>query len=49
MSLTFSTKAGTLNLLQNRLNSATVAPLVFFTVADWQKNSSACMKNIVDE
>ena len=49
MSLTFSTKAGTLNLLQNRLNSATVAPLVFFTVADWQKSSSACMQNIVDK
>ena len=49
MPLFFSTKAGTLNLLQNRLSDATIAPLVFFTVADWQKNPSACMQNIIAE
>ena len=46
MSYTFSTKAGTLNLLQGKLSSAAIAPLVFFTVADWQKDNNGYMRMV---
>lgn len=36
MPLVFSTKAGTLALLQGKLHAARIAPLVVFTVAEWQ-------------
>lgn len=46
MALAFSTKAGTLALLQGTLQSARIAPLVLFTVAEWQVNRSACMGKV---
>ena len=48
MSLSFSTKARTLKLLKGKLSRATIAPLVIFGVADWQKNNSDCMRKIED-
>ena len=43
----FSTKAGTLALLQNvRLTSARIAPLVRFTVADWRQDRESCLAQI---
>ena len=49
MSLTFSTKAGTLAVLQGVLNSARIAPLRAFTVADWQVNRQACLAGVVED
>ena len=46
MSVAFSTKAGTLTLLQGRLASARVAPLIFFTVADWRANRAGCLARV---
>jgi hypothetical protein len=46
MPLAFSTKAGTLARLQGQLRSACVAPLVFFTVSDWQANRIACLARV---
>jgi hypothetical protein len=46
MALSFSTKAGTLALLQGRLRSARIAPLVWFTVAEWEADRSACLAKI---
>lgn len=41
MALTFSTKAGTLALLNGQLRSACIAPLVYFSVADWRDGRAA--------
>lgn len=49
MSYSFSTKARTLNLLQGILSSANVLPLVFFTVSDWQMDSTKCVQMVVDK
>jgi hypothetical protein len=46
MHLAFSTKAGTLARLQGQLSSARIAPLIFFTVADWQANRIACLARV---
>ena len=46
MGLSFSTKAGTLALLQKRLRSARIAPLVWFTVTEWKSNRSARLARI---
>ena len=46
MSKTFSTKAGTLELLQDQLKSAHIASLVYFTVEDWQADRAACQARI---
>ncbi|MHB2250588.1 PEP-utilizing enzyme [Pseudomonas fitomaticsae] len=46
MALHFSTKAGTLSSLQGRLVSARIAPLLAFTVADWQRDRQACVQAI---
>ncbi len=46
MGLSFSTKAGTLASLQGRLRSARIAPLVWFTVAEWEADRSACLARI---
>ena len=46
MALHFSTKAGTLTSLQGRLASAHIAPLLSFTVADWQLDQRACVEDI---
>lgn len=39
----FSTKADTLAALQGRLRSARIAPLHFFTVAQWQSERQSCL------
>ncbi|MFW9079734.1 PEP-utilizing enzyme [Pseudomonas sp. P2757] len=46
MALHFSTKAGTLSRLQGRLASARIAPLLAFSVADWQADRPACIRDI---
>ena len=46
MLLAFSTKAGTLAQLQGYLRSARIAPLVFFTVADWRANQAGCLARV---
>ena len=48
MSLAFSTKAGTLATLQGVLKSAHIAPLLVFTVGDWQTDKKACLGGIVN-
>jgi hypothetical protein len=45
----FSTKAGTLELLQGRLRSARIAPLVCFTVQDWLADPAACLERVAHE
>jgi hypothetical protein len=47
MPMAFSTKAGTLALLQGQLGSARIAPLVFFTVADWEANRVRCLSRVL--
>lgn len=47
MTLAFSTKAGTLALLQNALCSARIAPLVCFTVAEWRQYRGFCLDRAV--
>lgn len=46
MSLSFSTKAGTLAALQGTLKTARVAPLSVFTVAQWQADRLGCLSGI---
>lgn len=46
MPLAFSTKAGTLVLLQGKLHTARIAPLVVFTVAEWQVDRAGCISKI---
>ncbi len=46
MPLAFSTKARTLARLQGQLRSARIAPLVFFTLPDWQADRAACMARV---
>lgn len=47
MTLTFSTKAGTLALLQTTLRSARIAPLACFTVAEWRQYRGFCLDRVV--
>jgi hypothetical protein len=46
MPLAFSTKANTLALLQGRLHAARIAPLVVFTVAEWEADRAGCISKI---
>jgi glutamine kinase len=46
MTLVFTTKAGTLSLLKGQLRSARIAPLVYFTVADWLADQAACLRQV---
>jgi hypothetical protein len=46
MPLTFSSKAGTLALLKEYLNSACIMPLVCINVADWLSNRQHCLARI---
>jgi hypothetical protein len=46
MPLAFSTKAGTLALLQGKLRSARIAPLVVFTVSEWQADRAGCIRRV---
>lgn len=48
MSLSFSTKAGTLATLQGVLKTAFIAPLYAFSVADWQADRQACLTSVVE-
>jgi hypothetical protein len=48
MSLSFSTKAGTLAALQGVLKVARIAPLHAFSVADWQADRLACLAGMVE-
>lgn len=42
----FSTKAGTLAQLQGQLQTARIAPLVFFSVAEWRASRAACLASV---
>lgn len=44
--LQFSTKAGTLHMLSSQLKSAEIAPLIFFTFADWKKKKETILSDI---
>lgn len=46
MCMSYSTKAGTLARLQGLLRAARIAPLVFFTVADWRADHIACLARV---
>lgn len=46
MGLAFSTKAGTLALLQGVLRTARIAPSRVFTVAQWDSDRSVCLNGI---
>ena len=46
MLLTFSTKAGTLQRLIGNIQSARIAPLVAFSVAEWQANRALCIGKV---
>jgi len=48
MTNSFSTKAGTLDFLQNRLSSAKVLPLISFTVSTWQQDQAKCIQEVAD-
>jgi hypothetical protein len=48
MALAFSTKAGTLAVLQGVLKTARIAPLRVFTVAQWQADRSVCFSGIAE-
>ena len=47
MSLSLTTKAGTLAELQGKLLSANIAPLMFFSVADWRVDRAACLAQVL--
>ena len=47
MPLAFATKAGTLALLRGKLHSAQIAPLVVFTVAEWQADPAMCIGKVL--
>lgn len=44
--LAFSTKAGSLALLDGRLRSACVLPQITFSVAQWHENAEACLAEV---
>ena len=46
MPLVFSTKAGTLALLQGKLRAAQIKPLVVFTVAEWEADPAGCISKV---
>jgi hypothetical protein len=46
MPLTFSTKAETLERLRGEIQSARIAPIFFFKVADWYADSSAILQSL---
>lgn len=48
MNLCFSTKAGTLAVLQAVLKTACIAPLHVFTVGQWLEDRSSCLSRITD-
>ena len=46
MPLNFSTKAGTLTLLKDRLHSARIACLNVFTVGQWKTDKPKCLAQL---
>ena len=46
MPLSFSTKAAVLFRLKRELHTAQIAPIVFFTVADWLNDRIACLYKV---
>lgn len=44
--LSFSTKAGTLAQLKDRLSTARIVPLTAFTVAQWQNEREKCLSRV---
>ncbi len=46
MTLAFASKARTLAALQERLQGARIAPLVYFTVRQWRQDRAACLSNV---
>ena len=44
--LSFSTKAGTLVLLQDKLKTASIAPIVYFSVGDWKRSKKDCLAKL---
>jgi hypothetical protein len=46
MPIIFSTKAGTLNALKGLLQSARIAPLIFYSLSEWKLNKLSCLSNI---
>jgi hypothetical protein len=48
MVMAFSTKAGTLTVLNPMLKAARIAPMRVFTVAQWRDNRLECLSAIVD-
>jgi len=49
MSHIYTTKAGTLVQLQSILKTARIAPLIFFTIKEWQQDSTKCLAGIEDK
>lgn len=47
MPLVFSTKAGTLAVLQGKIKSARIAPLCSFAIADWNSNRQQCLDGAI--
>jgi hypothetical protein len=45
--LVFSTKAGTLAVLQGMLKSGRIAPLCSFAIADWNGNRQQCLDGVI--
>ena len=45
MKMTFSTKAKTLSQLKGVLKSAKIAPLYYFSIAEWDKNKKGILDN----
>ena len=47
MQLNFSTKADTLLRLQGKLSTAQIAPIVVFTLADWEIDRLVCLEKVL--
>ena len=47
--ITFGTKATTLDALDGQMHTAKIAPLVYFTVAEWQSDQDACLKRVASK
>jgi len=44
--ISFGTKAATLKSLDGKLRTARIASLIYFTVAEWQSDQEACLKQV---
>jgi hypothetical protein len=48
MTLSFSTKANTLAVLQSLLKTARIAPIYSFSVMDWESDRNACLSHVIE-